>query len=228
MIEVTPGERAARRLRLRSVGLEVGAAFHCWSRAVTSSPVEASERPQPIAHAWSRRQQPRRILERAHDAPSVLIARVASDDGEIAEVCLRADVDSQRDAACGCRARLQVVHDQGGLRLVVYEHTRQRAEHFDPDLRPGGRHQVDVGFVPLWRFLAQSRPVRMRDVLGSHRMEPSTPPSGQLFRIPVNSDGSAGPLTQIETSLPLSRPDRPEASARTRCYKQKPRDGWLN
>ena len=31
--------------------------------------------------------------------------------------------------------------------------------------------------------------------------------SGQLFRIPVNPDGSAGSLTGIETSLPLNRPD---------------------
>jgi sugar lactone lactonase YvrE len=31
--------------------------------------------------------------------------------------------------------------------------------------------------------------------------------SGKLFRIPVNPDGSAGSLTPIETSLPLSRPD---------------------
>src|SRR5690606_13097197 len=30
--------------------------------------------------------------------------------------------------------------------------------------------------------------------------------SGKLFRIPVNPDGSAGSLTPIETSLPLSRP----------------------
>jgi streptogramin lyase len=31
--------------------------------------------------------------------------------------------------------------------------------------------------------------------------------SGQLFRIPVNPDGSAGTLTRIETSVPLNRPD---------------------
>jgi sugar lactone lactonase YvrE len=31
--------------------------------------------------------------------------------------------------------------------------------------------------------------------------------SGELFRIPVNADGSAGPLVKIETSIPLSRPD---------------------
>lgn len=31
--------------------------------------------------------------------------------------------------------------------------------------------------------------------------------SGKLFRIPVNPDGSAGSLTPIETSVPLSRPD---------------------
>lgn len=31
--------------------------------------------------------------------------------------------------------------------------------------------------------------------------------SGQLFRIPVNPDGSAGALVPIATSLPLSRPD---------------------
>jgi streptogramin lyase len=30
---------------------------------------------------------------------------------------------------------------------------------------------------------------------------------GRLFRIPVNADGSAGALTPIETSMPLSRPD---------------------
>jgi sugar lactone lactonase YvrE len=30
---------------------------------------------------------------------------------------------------------------------------------------------------------------------------------GRLFRIPVNTDGSAGALVPIETSLPLSRPD---------------------
>jgi streptogramin lyase len=31
--------------------------------------------------------------------------------------------------------------------------------------------------------------------------------SGRLFRIPVNTDGSAGTIVPIETSLPLSRPD---------------------
>jgi sugar lactone lactonase YvrE len=31
--------------------------------------------------------------------------------------------------------------------------------------------------------------------------------SGKLFRIPVNADGSAGALTPIETSIPLTRPD---------------------
>jgi sugar lactone lactonase YvrE len=31
--------------------------------------------------------------------------------------------------------------------------------------------------------------------------------SGEIFRIPVNSDGSPGALVKIETSLPLTRPD---------------------
>jgi sugar lactone lactonase YvrE len=31
--------------------------------------------------------------------------------------------------------------------------------------------------------------------------------AGQIFRIPVNPDGSAGPLQAIETSMPLTRPD---------------------
>lgn len=31
--------------------------------------------------------------------------------------------------------------------------------------------------------------------------------SGEIFRIPVNADGSAGTLAKIETSMPLSRPD---------------------
>ena len=31
--------------------------------------------------------------------------------------------------------------------------------------------------------------------------------AGQIFRIPVNPDGSAGTMVQIETSLPLTRPD---------------------
>ena len=31
--------------------------------------------------------------------------------------------------------------------------------------------------------------------------------SGELFRIPVNADGSAGALVKIETSMPLTRPD---------------------
>jgi sugar lactone lactonase YvrE len=31
--------------------------------------------------------------------------------------------------------------------------------------------------------------------------------TGRLFRIPVNPDGSAGPIVPIETSLPLVRPD---------------------
>jgi streptogramin lyase len=31
--------------------------------------------------------------------------------------------------------------------------------------------------------------------------------SGEIFRIPVNKDGSAGTLEKIETSVPLSRPD---------------------
>jgi sugar lactone lactonase YvrE len=31
--------------------------------------------------------------------------------------------------------------------------------------------------------------------------------TGRLFRIPVNADGSAGPIVPIETSMPLVRPD---------------------
>lgn len=31
--------------------------------------------------------------------------------------------------------------------------------------------------------------------------------AGELFRIPVNTDGSAGTIIKIETSMPLSRPD---------------------
>jgi sugar lactone lactonase YvrE len=31
--------------------------------------------------------------------------------------------------------------------------------------------------------------------------------SGEIFRIPVNSDGSAGAPVKIETSIPLTRPD---------------------
>ena len=31
--------------------------------------------------------------------------------------------------------------------------------------------------------------------------------SGELFRIPVNTDGSAGTIVPIETSMPLNRPD---------------------
>jgi sugar lactone lactonase YvrE len=31
--------------------------------------------------------------------------------------------------------------------------------------------------------------------------------SGEIFRIPVNSDGSAGALVKMETSMPLTRPD---------------------
>jgi streptogramin lyase len=31
--------------------------------------------------------------------------------------------------------------------------------------------------------------------------------SGELFRIPVNTDGGAGTMVKIETSMPLSRPD---------------------
>ena len=30
---------------------------------------------------------------------------------------------------------------------------------------------------------------------------------GEIFRIPVNADGSPGTMTKIETSMPLSRPD---------------------
>jgi glucose/arabinose dehydrogenase len=31
--------------------------------------------------------------------------------------------------------------------------------------------------------------------------------SGKLYRIPVNADGTAGPITPIETSMPLTKPD---------------------
>jgi hypothetical protein len=31
--------------------------------------------------------------------------------------------------------------------------------------------------------------------------------SGELFRIPVNTDGSAGTIVKVETSVPLARPD---------------------
>ena len=30
---------------------------------------------------------------------------------------------------------------------------------------------------------------------------------GEIFRIPVNADGSAGAIVKIETSMPLARPD---------------------
>ena len=41
------------------------------------------------------------------------------------------------------------------------------------------------------------------------RWAPAGPssPGGELFRIPVNADGSAGTIVKIETSIPLTRPD---------------------
>ena len=69
-------------------------------------------------------------------------------------------------------------------------------------LRPGAS-AVDV-WVPADEQLAGVDGVA---VLADGAVYVNTFFAGRLFRIPVNADGSAGTMTPIETSLPLTRPD---------------------
>ena len=68
-------------------------------------------------------------------------------------------------------------------------------------LRPGGT-ALDV-----WITDPQLAAVDGIALLADGAVYVNTFMSGRLFRIPVNPDGSAGPLTPIETSMPLNRPD---------------------
>ena len=69
-------------------------------------------------------------------------------------------------------------------------------------LRPGAS-AVDV-WVPADEQLAGVDGVA---VLADGAVYVNTFFAGRLLRIPVNADGSAGTMTPIETSLPLTRPD---------------------
>ncbi len=69
-------------------------------------------------------------------------------------------------------------------------------------LKPGAR-ELDL-WVPADPKLAGVDGIA---VLADGAVYVNTFFAGQLFRIPVNADGSAGPLSQLDTSIPLSRPD---------------------
>lgn len=68
-------------------------------------------------------------------------------------------------------------------------------------LRPGAT-ALDV-----WATDAQLGAIDGIALLADGAVYVNTFSSGRLFRIPVNPDGSAGTLTPIETSIPLTRPD---------------------
>jgi hypothetical protein len=55
----------------------------------------------------------------------------------------------ERNRAFSLRTRLEVIDNQRRLFLVVDVETRAFATHFDFDLGPHARHQVDVRFVYL-------------------------------------------------------------------------------
>jgi streptogramin lyase len=69
-------------------------------------------------------------------------------------------------------------------------------------LRPGAK-ELDL-WVPANEQLAGVDGIA---ILADGAVYVNTFFAGRLFRIPVNADGSAGPLVPIETSLPLVRPD---------------------
>jgi hypothetical protein len=69
-------------------------------------------------------------------------------------------------------------------------------------LRPGAK-ELDL-WVPAHPDLAGVDGVAL---LADGAVYINTFFAGRLFRIPVNADGSAGPMVPIETSLPLTRPD---------------------
>ena len=69
-------------------------------------------------------------------------------------------------------------------------------------LRPGAR-ELDL-WVPANPQLAGVDGIAL---LADGAVYVNTFFAGQIFRIPVNPDGSAGTMVQIETSLPLTRPD---------------------
>ena len=69
-------------------------------------------------------------------------------------------------------------------------------------LKPGAR-ELDL-WVPADPRLAGVDGIA---VLADGAVYVNTFFAGQVFRIPVNPDGSAGAMVQIETSMPLTRPD---------------------
>jgi len=68
-------------------------------------------------------------------------------------------------------------------------------------LRPGARD------LEVWITDPRLAAVDGVAVLADGAVYVNTFMSGELFRIPVNTDGSAGALVKIETSMPLGRPD---------------------
>jgi len=70
-------------------------------------------------------------------------------------------------------------------------------------------HRLRPGAHDLGVWITDSRLAAIDGVamLGDGAVYVNTFLSGELFRIPVNSDGSAGAIVKIETSTPLGRPD---------------------
>ena len=74
----------------------------------------------------------------------------------------------------------------------------------------GGRvHRLKPGATALevWKSDEQLNIVDGLALLADGSLYVNNFATGKLFRIPVNSDGSAGTMVPIETSLPLVRPD---------------------
>jgi len=70
-------------------------------------------------------------------------------------------------------------------------------------------HRLRPGTIALdvWAEDAQLAAVDGIALLADGAVYVNTFFTGRILRIPVNADGSAGPITPIETSVPLNRPD---------------------
>jgi streptogramin lyase len=68
-------------------------------------------------------------------------------------------------------------------------------------LRPGATN------LEVWAAAQEFNVIDGVAVLGDGSLYVNDFSSGKLFRVPVNTDGSAGTIVPIETSIPFSRPD---------------------
>src|SRR5690606_35551599 len=76
----------------------------------------------------------------------------------VAEVGNRPRADPEGDCTPPGGARLQVIHDQGGLLLAVDVEARLLPAHLDPDPGPHAGNEIDVRLVLLRRLLTEALP----------------------------------------------------------------------